>query len=208
MAIEPGRRLPREQRRAQLLDVAAGTFGQDGYHNTSMDDIAEAAGVSKPVLYQHFPSKHSLYLALVEAACTELAKTIDAALDSPTNRDRVRATIDGFYDFVTDGGPYFRFVFESDLAADPDVRALHWRTQVEIGSAIGAVIASETDLDDQESTLLGISLVGMAQTSARRWRAQHDAGEVSLSAERARELTTILCWRGVAAFPRTGSESD
>ena len=57
-------RLPRDARRVTLLEAALAAFSQNGYHATSMDDIAERAGVSKPVLYQHFDSKLDLYLAL------------------------------------------------------------------------------------------------------------------------------------------------
>lgn len=192
-----------------MLDVAATVIGEAGYHNASMDDIADAAGVSKPVLYQHFSSKHALYLALVDQARADLEDTIRTALSSRTNKDRVWATVDGFFRFVTRSGTQFRFVFESDLAADPDVRDRLARTHHEIGSMIGAVIAAETDLDEDEASLLGVSLGGMAQESARRWRARWgdaDGSEHAISEERAKELTSILCWRGVAAFPRTGTE--
>src|SRR6266511_2356931 len=59
-------RLPAAVRRAQLLDVARRVFGRDGYRGASMESIAEAAGVTKPVLYQHFPSKDALYRSLLE----------------------------------------------------------------------------------------------------------------------------------------------
>ena len=59
-----GGRLPRRERRVQLLESALEVFVRQGYHAAAMDDIAERAGVSKPVLYQHFPGKLDLYLAL------------------------------------------------------------------------------------------------------------------------------------------------
>ena len=64
-----GGRLPRKQRRAQLLESALEVFVRQGYHAAAMDDIAERAGVSKPVLYQHFPGKLELYLALLDTSC-------------------------------------------------------------------------------------------------------------------------------------------
>ena len=64
-----GGRLPRRERRAQLLSSALEVFVAQGYHAAAMDDIAERAGVSKPVLYQHFPGKLDLYLALLETSC-------------------------------------------------------------------------------------------------------------------------------------------
>ena len=66
------RRLTAEQRRRQLFTVALELFAQRGYRSTTMDDIAEAAGVTKPLLYQHFSSKRALYLELVDSIAQEL----------------------------------------------------------------------------------------------------------------------------------------
>ncbi|MGH3818112.1 MAG: TetR/AcrR family transcriptional regulator, partial [Pseudonocardiaceae bacterium] len=73
-AAPRGVRMPRDERRAQLLAAATDVFVNNGYHATVMDDIAERAGVSKPVLYQHFPSKLELYLALLERHTDELVR--------------------------------------------------------------------------------------------------------------------------------------
>ena len=59
-------RMPAAQRRTQLMDVAMRVFSREGYHGATMADVADAAGVTKPVLYQHFPSKRDLYLALLD----------------------------------------------------------------------------------------------------------------------------------------------
>ena len=63
-----GTRLPRSARRAQLLEAARSVFVERGYHAAGMDEIADRAGVSKPVLYQHVPGKFELYLALLDEA--------------------------------------------------------------------------------------------------------------------------------------------
>jgi len=72
--------MPRSARRAQLLESALDVFVANGYHAAAMDDIAERAGVSKPVLYQHFPSKLDLYLALLDAACDQVVDGVRRAL--------------------------------------------------------------------------------------------------------------------------------
>ncbi|MFZ9232409.1 MAG: TetR/AcrR family transcriptional regulator, partial [Ilumatobacteraceae bacterium] len=69
-------RLPAAERREQLLSVAMDVFAREGYHQTSMNDVAEAAGITKPVLYQHFSSKRELYLALIEEAGARLLTAI------------------------------------------------------------------------------------------------------------------------------------
>src|SRR5215217_5833367 len=93
-----GGRLPRKARRAQLLDSALEVFVAQGYHAAAMDDIAERAGVSKPVLYQHFPGKMELYLALLEQSTNHIIDATREALASThDNKLRVLATMQVFY---------------------------------------------------------------------------------------------------------------
>src|SRR2546421_12267588 len=109
-------RLPRSARRKQLLAAAQEVFVAQGYHAAAMDDIAERAGVSKPVLYQHFPGKLELYLALLEEHAAGLVKRVRQALESTTdNRARVSASIAAYFDFVDGDGEGVRLVFERDL---------------------------------------------------------------------------------------------
>src|SRR5512142_3071084 len=109
-------RLPRSARRKQLLAAAQEVFVAQGYHAAAMDDIADRAGVSKPVLYQHFPGKLELYLALLEQASDRIIDATCKALASTNdNRVRVLATIQVFYDYVANAQGAFRLVFESDL---------------------------------------------------------------------------------------------
>jgi AcrR family transcriptional regulator len=118
-----GTRLPRRARRNQLLGAAQEVFVAQGYHAAAMDDIADRAGVSKPVLYQHFPGKLDLYLALLDQHCESLLQAVRAALASTTdNKQRVAATMDAYFAYVEDEGGAFRLVFESDLTNEPAVR--------------------------------------------------------------------------------------
>ena len=124
-------RMPKDQRRAQLLDAANDVFTTKGYHASAMDDIAEAAGVSKPVLYQHFASKLDLYLALLDQSCDRLVEIVqDALASTENNADRVVATVGAFYEFVSSASGEFRFVFESDLTGDSSVQKRLWRVQL------------------------------------------------------------------------------
>ena len=194
-------RLPRDQRRAQLLDAANDVFTSKGYHAAAMDDIADAAGVSKPVLYQHFPSKLDLYLALLDTSCDRLVEVVREALDSTEdNADRVVATMGAFYDFVSSASGEFRFVFESDLTGDGQVQQRLWRVNNEIADAIAEVIVSDTGLAADQAKLLAISLVGTAQVSARWW-VSNGRGHVELA--EAKQLVSRLAWRGIRGFPLT-----
>src|SRR5580692_9100314 len=118
-----GNRLPRHERRRQLLDAALELFVTRGYHAAAMDEIAERAGISKPVLYQHFPSKLELYLALLDESVDALIDTVRQALGSTTeNKQRVAATFGAYFGFVANQGGAYRLVFESDLSNEPAVR--------------------------------------------------------------------------------------
>ena len=91
-----GNRLPRDERRGQLLAAASEVFVDRGYHAAGMDEIADRAGVSKPVLYQHFSSKLELYLAVLQRHVDNLVSGVRQALRTTTdNRQRLRAAVHG-----------------------------------------------------------------------------------------------------------------
>lgn len=198
-------RLPRDARRAQLLEVARGVFVEQGYHAASMDEIADRAGVSKPVLYQHFPGKLDLYLALLTASCDEIIAGVKSALASTTdNPQRVQATIELWYDYVADRGQSFRLVFESDLTNDREVRALLDRVISESATAIAEVIREDTGLSEAAAHLLAVSLVGMGHVGAQNWL----PSESSLSRDDAVALVSTLAWRGIGGFPNPNRPSS
>ena len=195
-----GGRLPRRERRAQLLDSALGVFVAQGYHAAAMDDIAERAGVSKPVLYQHFPGKLDLYLALLDAACDEVIDNCRQALAAThDNKTRVGAAMAAFYTYVAGERGAFRLVFESDLTSEPAVREHVERVTSECAAMIADVIHDDTGLPAEQSRLLAVSLVGMAQVSARFWVSEAS----DLSQSEAIELVSGLAWRGIRGYPLT-----
>ncbi|HYO31742.1 MAG TPA: TetR/AcrR family transcriptional regulator [Nocardioidaceae bacterium] len=195
------RRMPRGARRAQLLEAALEVFVASGYHAAGMDDIAERAGVSKPVLYQHFPSKLDLYLALLDAACDSVIAGVRAALSSTdVNKERVAGTTDAFYTYVTDADGAFRLVFESDLTSEPAVRERVDRVTMACADAIAEVIAEDTGFAPEKARLLAAALVGMSHVSARFWLSTR--GELPQS--QAVDLISTLAWRGLGGFPRQG----
>jgi len=195
-----GGRLPRRARRAQLLESALEVFVAQGYHAAAMDDIAERAGVSKPVLYQHFPGKLDLYLALLDTACDTVIDNCRVALESThDNKQRVEATMTVFYDYVASDSGAFRLVFESDLTSEPAVRDHVERVTNECADLITRVIGEDTGLPEQAARLLAVSLVGMAQVSARFW-VKDGAG---IARADAASLVAGLAWRGIRGYPLT-----
>jgi len=192
-------RLPRSARREQLLGAAREVFVAQGYHAAGMDDIAERAGVSKPVLYQHFPSKRELYLALLQLHSDELLEAVRTALAStPDNKQRVLATMTAYFSFIDSGSDAFRLIFESDLRNDPEVNDLVRSVNTSCAQAISEVISDDTGLPGPEAELLAFALAGMANIMARHWL---ETGR-QVPREVADALVGQLAWRGIRGFPK------
>lgn len=197
--VKRSARLPRDERRAQLLTAALEVFVSNGYHGAAMDEIAETAQVSKPVLYQHFPSKRDLYLALLESHLASLTALMLEALSSThDNKERVKAVMRAYFRFIAADDQAHRLVFESDLINDPDVSSRLEVFNKTFADAVAGVIAEDTKLPELEAQLLGRGLTGMAQVSARYWL--ETDGDLDL--EVASDLIYRLAWRGISRFPK------
>jgi AcrR family transcriptional regulator len=194
-------RLPRHERRRQLLDAALEVFVSQGYHAAAMDDIAERAGVSKPVLYQHFPGKLELYLALLDESVGTLVDTMRDALGSNLEdpKQRVAATFGAYFKYVGGNGQAYRLVFESDLSNEPAVRERLEQAQRQCADMVSEAIAEGAGISDDEAHLIGVGLVGMAQVTARYWLSARD----HIPREAAEQLVSRLAWRGISGFPRS-----
>ncbi|MHB8593490.1 MAG: TetR/AcrR family transcriptional regulator, partial [Acidimicrobiales bacterium] len=116
------KRLPADVRRRQLLEVALGSFAKQGFKATTMDDIAGAAGVTKPLLYQHFASKRALYLELVDTVAQSLLEAIGkavAAAEGP--RQQVEGGFAAYFHLVVSQADAFNLLFGSDVPNDPEL---------------------------------------------------------------------------------------
>ena len=187
-------RLSAPQRRRQLLSVARRLFADHGYHGLSMEQLAEAAGVSKPVLYQHFPSKRELYLALVHDANAELEAKIRAALEGTSdNRARVTGAISTYFDFVEDRR--FRLLYSTSELADPEVGAAVEDALTRVAETIGRLIAADAGLSDSAANFLAAAIRGLAMEGARWWLERQDVDK-----DDAVHLLARLVWRGLGSF--------
>jgi AcrR family transcriptional regulator len=194
-------RLPRSARRKQLLAAAQDVFVAQGYHSAAMDDIAEHAGVSKPVLYQHFPGKLELYLALLDTHCDAIVAKVRGAMAATTdNKERIIGAVRAYFDFVDHESEAFRLVFESDLRNDPAVRERVERVEQGCVAAITDTIMADTGVSRARAELLASGLVGAAETAARFWL----AGGRKVPKDEAEQLMAALSWRGIASFPLQG----
>lgn len=196
-----GGRLPRSVRRKQLLAAAQQVFVANGYHAAAMDDIAERAGVSKPVLYQHFPGKLELYLALLDTQAEALSRAVHEALaKTDDNRLRIHGVLSAYFGFVDrenhDGA--FRLIFETDLGNEPAVRARVEAVAEKTMKAVADTVAGDTGLDRAQAELLATALTGAAQVAARWWLDR----DRPISQDEAILLLESLLWRGISNFPR------
>jgi AcrR family transcriptional regulator len=160
-------RLPADERRQQLLAVACDLFARTGFHDTSMDDIAEAAGVTKPVLYQHFPSKRALYGELLTAMGNRLlGRLAEATARATSGRERVEAGFRAYFQFAVGDRSAFRLLFGASIRSDPDFA----RTVEGILRAAADTISTLIDLptSDDQRHVLAYALVGMAESVGRR----------------------------------------
>jgi AcrR family transcriptional regulator len=204
-ANELGRsgRLPRSARRKQLLAAAQEVFVANGYHAAAMDDIAERAGVSKPVLYQHFPGKLELYLALLDTQAERLSDAVHEALArTDDNRMRIHGVLTAYFEFVDrdDEDGAFRLIFETDLGNEPSVRTRVEAVTQKTMQAVADTVAEDTGLDRASSELLATALTGAAQVAARWWL----ASDRPVTQTEAVGLLEGLLWRGISNFPRQG----
>lgn len=164
-----------------------------------MDHIAEAAAVSKPVLYQHFPGKHELFIDLLETHLGYLREELTAALSSThTNRDRVTGTVTAFYEFIAREDEAYRLIFAAGMDHDEEVSDRLERFHDALALAIAEVIADDTGQPMAEATLLGHGLIGMVLSGARHWSRLSERPGLEVSSQ----LTSRLAWRGISGFPK------
>jgi AcrR family transcriptional regulator len=197
-----GNRLPRDERRGQLLIAASDIFVDRGYHAAGMDEIAERAGVSKPVLYQHFSSKLELYLAVLHRHVDNLVSGVRQALRTTTdNRQRLRSAVGAFFDFIEHDSLGYRLIFENDFTTEPQVAA---QVRVATESCIDAVfdlISADSGLDPHRARMIAVGLVGLSVDCARYWL---DA-ERPIAKDDAVDGTVLFAWGGLSHVPLTRS---
>jgi AcrR family transcriptional regulator len=167
-------RLPAEQRRSQLLEVAIRLFAEHGFHATSMDDIAEGAGVTKPVLYQHFPSKRALYRELLDDVDRQLTdRLLDATSRATSGRERVQDGFAAYFRYVAAHRDAFRLLFGASVRNDAEFATVAESAIDRIADLIAQLI--DIDAAPEHRRTLAHAMVGMAEATSRR--VANDEGE-------------------------------
>lgn len=186
-------RLPAALRRRQLLDVAMDVFAEQGFHDASMNDIAVAAGVTKPVLYQHFTSKRQLFAELLTEVGRDLHDTITKAVavaDGP--HQMVELGFSAYFSYVDRHRNAFRLFYGGSMARDEEFAEVVNQTESAVAGMVAALI-DVTGVGPEQRRVLGHGLVGMIEGASIYWlRSGSDADPGEL----ARQLAD-LAWRGL-----------
>lgn len=191
-------RLTADARRSQILDVAIDVFGRAGYYGASMNDIADAAGVTKPVLYQHFDSKSDLYSALLdEVGNRMLALIVDATSGAENGRQQTEFGFQAYFRWVANRHDEFMLLFGGAARHDTEFNTTIKRITAAAAAAIDPLIA--VDLDPDVRRTLAHGLVGLAEGASRLLV---DRGEDFDPDAIARSVSS-LAWAGLRAVDRS-----
>jgi len=204
----PAKRLPADRRREQLLDVALKLFASRGFNATTMEDIADAAGVTKPLLYQHFDSKRALYLELANSVADSLVAAIGKAVaDAEGPRQQVAGGFAAYLHLVLTRADAFNLLFGSDVPNDPDLSRAVRGVKSTIAEAVEPLI--DAGLEEDHRRILAYAVVGMAEGASLHFFATRaERGKTAPDSQAADESTRLtarladLAWAGLRSVHR------
>jgi AcrR family transcriptional regulator len=200
MATRVRKRLPTEERRATIVEAGGRLFGERGYDATRLDDIAAAAGVTKPILYRHFDAKRALYLALLERHRDDLASfaaMIDAA--EGTRDERLRTVLEVWLTYVETHSYAWRMLFR-DTGGGPEVQAFRLEVHERARAVLAGIIRSLSEVPIPRRELEPVAeLMSMGMASVVLWWIDNPG------ASRGAVLDAIArVWGGLLASGTTG----
>ena len=168
------KRLPRRERERQMLEAAAVAFGRNGFDATSMDEIAAACGVTKPMLYNYFKSKEGLYAAMIERAGSYLVGAMIAVGKEPDPVRRLHLAMGVFLDFVERYRDSWRMVFSAAGAHDGQQSPIAaYRQQVMMAAVYTLASLRPEELDKREARArvepYAYGLLGAGEAIAQWW---------------------------------------
>jgi AcrR family transcriptional regulator len=163
------RRLPVEERRLLIVEAAGRLFGERGYDATRLDDIAHAAGVTKPILYRHFGSKRALYLALLERHRDDLGSFVRPAPVDGTTEEQLRAILTGWLAYVEEHSYAWRILFR-DRGGGPEIEAFRLQVHARARAVLVEIIRSLSEVRIPRRELEPLAeLMSMGMASLVLW---------------------------------------
>jgi AcrR family transcriptional regulator len=186
------RRLSAEERREAILAAAMEVFADRGYHGASIDQVAQAAGISKSLIYEHFASKADLHASLVEGEVAELFERLAAnAARGTRGEDRLRGGIDAFLGFVEERRVAWRMLFRD--AADREVADVLDRVEAQAVNVILALSEDEAGGRPPQVREVYARLLSGAVQALANWWLDHP----EVPREELVERVVDFAWRGL-----------
>jgi AcrR family transcriptional regulator len=180
-------RMTAADRREAILEAALDAFAGAGYHETSLDAVADRAGISKALIYEHFASKRELHRALLERYVHELlARVIDATAAAEPGEARLRSGLDAFLEFVEERRDAWRFVFRN--VSDPEIADAVNRLREEVAVTLAGLMAADAPPEwtanpelSRETEMIAQELTGAVQALANWWDEHRDVPRERIS---------------------------
>lgn len=172
-------RMPRSQRRAQLIDVALDVFAEHGYAQTTMDQVAQQADVSKPVLYQHFENKRDLFFTLIDHQYDTLRDCVKARMqsvqqDSETaDEDTAYQAVRGVFDFMAEPRGLYRLLQDSSMEHPEELSARRELFLTELVEFVSPYILDNSILEPASSKFVTHGIASAVMFLATRWATNH-----------------------------------
>jgi AcrR family transcriptional regulator len=189
-------RLPRKARMEQTLKAAHALFAERGYRPVTMDEVAAAVGVTKPLLYNYFGNKERLYLACMEPAGEALVSAVVGAVErTSTPEEALRSGIHAFFAFVDQDRSSWRVLFDETLPVEGGIarRVGEYRTRI-ADLVAEAMLAQLSPPSRVRVEALSVALLGAAEALVRWWLRTE-----SLTASETAELLIRTVEPGLAA---------
>jgi AcrR family transcriptional regulator len=185
-------------RREAILAAALDAFAAGGYHETSLDAVAERAGISKALIYEHFASKRELHGALTETYVHELLDRVArATAAAPPGERRLRAGVEAFLRFVEERRDAWRMLVRN--VGDAEIAASLDRVMEEVSATITEIMVADARAEGVDEPyvemaveMLAQQLVGAVRSLANWW---DDHREVPR--ERVLEVLMDFAWLGM-----------
>ena len=197
MSMTSPARLTATERREQVLKVALAVFAQRGYHTTSMNDIADAAGVTKPVLYQHFDSKRALYIAVLETVGDGMITAIETATKAtPSGKTQTAVGMVAYFTWVANDPNGFSLLFGGGTRRDEEFATVARKVEKAAAELIAPLIEAGVDADYQR--MVAHALIGMSEGVSRHLIQQGGAFDPNVVGEQ----LASLAWAGLRAVGR------
>ncbi len=191
-------KLPAAERRAQLIGVGRAVFAEHGYEGTAVEQIAERAKVSKPIIYEHFGGKEGLYAVIVDREMDYVSRRIAEAISTGTPRQRIEAATLAFLTYVKDNPDGFAV-----LSKDAPVSAARGGMSSllgELAERVGDIFTASfkaAGYDSKAAPIYAHALVGMVTFVGQWWTETRKP-----SVEDVAKHVAALAWMGLRHLPK------